>query len=218
MSFRSAVGGDENFVWCQGCSFGQLHESGASQPIIRCLNCGFRSCFVHSIPWHERLTCEEYDQMLQDPDGFKSALDKEDREYNVAKRHQNEEDERLAKELNHRDRQAEQDRQTQRHAQERRRARQEQETEAARKRSEQALALKREELKRKQREEKLSMAKVKSTTKQCPGCQWPIEKNEGCDHMTCKFPTSLQYLFVRWRFVLELLRKCQDISRIKVTD
>jgi len=186
MSFRSAVGGDNNFVWCTGCDFGQLHESGASQPIVRCLNCGFRSCFVHSIPWHERLTCEEYDQMLQDPEGFQSAIDKEDEAYDAARRLLDEEDERLARELSERDKRAEQDRQRKRHAEERRRARAEQEAEAARKKLEKERAKTRERLKRRQMEEQLSMAKVQSTTKQCPGCQWPIEKNEGCDHMTCK--------------------------------
>jgi hypothetical protein len=186
MSFRSAVGGDNNFVWCRGCDFGQLHESGASQPIIRCLNCGSRSCFVHSTPWHERLTCKEYDEMLRDPDGFQTTRDEENEANDAARRLQDEEDERLARELSHRDKRAEQDRQRQRHAEERKRARAEQEAEAARKKLEQERAKWKEELKRRQREEQLSMAKVQATTKQCPGCQWPIEKNKGCDHMTCK--------------------------------
>ncbi|CBF89173.1 Rcat domain-containing protein [Aspergillus nidulans FGSC A4] len=43
-----------------------------------------------------------------------------------------------------------------------------------------------EMLKRRMREVELSMKKVEETTKRCPGCQWPIEKNDGCDHMTCK--------------------------------
>lgn len=41
-------------------------------------------------------------------------------------------------------------------------------------------------LKKRMREVELSMKMVEETTKRCPGCQWPIEKNEGCDHMTCK--------------------------------
>lgn len=40
---------------------------------------------------------------------------------------------------------------------------------------------------RSRREEELaSIAKIKATTKLCPGCSWPIEKNSGCDHMKCK--------------------------------
>ncbi|KFY84070.1 hypothetical protein V500_09649 [Pseudogymnoascus sp. VKM F-4518 (FW-2643)] len=34
MTLRRAIGGVNNFVWCQGCNFGQLHEGGASLPII----------------------------------------------------------------------------------------------------------------------------------------------------------------------------------------
>jgi hypothetical protein len=37
---------------------------------------------------------------------------------------------------------------------------------------------------KKQREGYLSLERVRATTKKCPGCQWQIEKNKGCDHMT----------------------------------
>ncbi|KAL4872867.1 hypothetical protein BDV12DRAFT_161648 [Aspergillus spectabilis] len=50
-------------------------------------------------------------------------------------------------------------------------------------------------LKRRMREVELSMKKVEETTKRCPGCEWPIEKNEGCDHMTCKLPFRLLVLY-----------------------
>jgi hypothetical protein len=44
----------------------------------------------------------------------------------------------------------------------------------------------REQMKKRQKEDAASIAKVNATTKRCPGCQWPIEKNDGCSHMTCK--------------------------------
>ncbi|KAF4626044.1 hypothetical protein G7Y89_g12120 [Cudoniella acicularis] len=185
MSVRSAVSSDNNFVWCQKCDFGQLHASGASQPIVRCLNCGFASCYTHNTPWHTRLTCEEYDQMLEDPDGFQTERDKENEANDVARRQQEEEDERLARELNQRDKMVEEDRQRQRLAEERRRAKEQQRAEAARKKQELEQAKRREEIKRRQREEKASRDVVQATTKPCPGCQWAIEKNDGCDHMTC---------------------------------
>ena len=45
---------------CPGCTFGQLHDSGGKAPLARCPDCGFRTCYVHSIPWHEGQTCSEY--------------------------------------------------------------------------------------------------------------------------------------------------------------
>ncbi|KAF2876945.1 hypothetical protein BDV95DRAFT_465034, partial [Massariosphaeria phaeospora] len=39
---------------------------------------------------------------------------------------------------------------------------------------------------RKKAEEEASKKLIKETAKKCPGCKWNIEKNTGCDHMTCK--------------------------------
>jgi hypothetical protein len=225
MSFRSAVSADPNFVWCQKCDFGQLHSSGESQPIIRCLNCNFRSCFKHAVEWHERLTCDEYDEYLADPDGFQSAVDKDDEAAELLRAKQEENESLVLRLGEERERRAEENRQRQVHVTQLQRAKVEQAAEAAeteRNRREQeaaeAMARKireveaarelekrnekqmsmlerfrkaqadRELVKRRQKEEKMSLEKVEATTKQCPGCQWPIEKNEGCSHMTCKNP------------------------------
>lgn len=194
MSFRAAVGSDENFVWCRSCSFGQLHDSGATQPIVRCLNCGARSCFTHQgIPWHERLTCEEYDAMVADPDGFQSQRDREDEEAARERERQLEDDERLAREMDSRDRAREVERQEAAHAEARRKQEEEQRVEkerkikeAERKKVEKEKAEKLREIKRKKAEEDATLETIEKTTKKCPKCTWPIEKNEGCDHMTCK--------------------------------
>lgn len=186
MSFRNAVGDDDNFVWCQRCDFGQLHENGAQKPIICCLKCGFRSCFVHSMPWHEHLTCEEYDKMLKNPDEFPQGIDGCVEPDNT-KTLRVEEDEAHAMESRQHELQLEQERQEQRHAEKKGIAKAEQEAEAEKKKSEQGRAKWRGELKKRQKEEQLSMATIQSTTKSCPGCQWPIEKNNGCAHMTCKY-------------------------------
>jgi len=144
------------------------------------------------------MTCEEYDQMLNDPDGFKSAIERDDEAAALAQKQQQEADERMARELEQQDRQAEEGRQRAAHEEELRKARAAQEAEAERKRErkrkekeEQEKAKKREEIKRKKEQEALSLKLVNSTTKRCPGCQWPIEKNEGCSHMTCKYHKRL---------------------------
>ncbi|KAL3472320.1 hypothetical protein BJX99DRAFT_7716 [Aspergillus californicus] len=55
---------DAEFVMCISphCGYGQLHAGGLADPIVVCAACGMRTCFVHKrIPWHEGLTCAEYD-------------------------------------------------------------------------------------------------------------------------------------------------------------
>ena len=190
MSFRNAIGKDENFVWCQNCDFGQLHTGGNEQPIVRCMKCRFRSCFRHVIPWHDRLTCQEYDEMVNDPDGFKSAIERDDEAAALVLKQQHEADERLARELEAQDRQEEEDRQRAAHEEELRIAREAQKAEAERRlleKEERERAKKREEIKLRKQQEQLSLKTVQSTTKNCPGCRWPIEKNHGCSHMTCKY-------------------------------
>lgn len=52
----------QNFVWCKNakCSFGQIHEGGASCPAVKCNECSEESCFIHGVPWHYGLTCSQY--------------------------------------------------------------------------------------------------------------------------------------------------------------
>jgi len=42
-------------------------------------------------------------------------------------------------------------------------------------------------------QEEASLQAIGKLTKKCPGpgCTWNIEKNDGCDHMTCKFRVAL---------------------------
>ncbi|KAG9236641.1 hypothetical protein BJ875DRAFT_350598, partial [Amylocarpus encephaloides] len=55
---------DPNFATCLGpdCLSGQIHELGASEPILTCQVCNFKACFVHKMPWHSNQTCTEYDE------------------------------------------------------------------------------------------------------------------------------------------------------------
>lgn len=45
-----------------GCSDGQIYVQQLGPPIVECNSCGFRTCFHHQIPWHEDVTCEEFDR------------------------------------------------------------------------------------------------------------------------------------------------------------
>ncbi|CAF0991954.1 unnamed protein product [Rotaria sordida] len=50
------------FVWCShGCGSGQLNEGATMNNTIECVNCHKLTCFTHKCPWHDGMTCEEYD-------------------------------------------------------------------------------------------------------------------------------------------------------------
>lgn len=58
---------DAEFVRCvrKDCGYGQLHAGGLEDPIVVCGSCGTRTCFIHrDTIWHEGLTCEEYDRLV----------------------------------------------------------------------------------------------------------------------------------------------------------
>ncbi|GIC88832.1 BRcat and Rcat domain-containing protein [Aspergillus udagawae] len=58
---------DAEFVPCvrKDCGYGQLHAGGLEDPIVVCGSCGTRTCFIHrDTVWHEGLSCEEYDRLL----------------------------------------------------------------------------------------------------------------------------------------------------------
>lgn len=66
--------GEENFRWCS-CGSGQLHDSGSFQPIMTCLHCNARRCFRHNEAWHQGMSCEEYDRLIENPENFRSKLE-----------------------------------------------------------------------------------------------------------------------------------------------
>ncbi|CAF1492476.1 unnamed protein product, partial [Rotaria magnacalcarata] len=50
------------FVWCaHGCGSGQLNEGATMNNTIQCVNCHKLTCFTHKCPWHDGMTCDEYD-------------------------------------------------------------------------------------------------------------------------------------------------------------
>lgn len=55
-----------NFTFCLSpkCESGQIH-TGPDHPLMTCTTCGFKTCFIHKLPWHEDLTCAEFDLFNQ---------------------------------------------------------------------------------------------------------------------------------------------------------
>jgi hypothetical protein len=53
------------FIWCaHGCGSGQLNEGATMNKTVQCVNCHRLTCFTHKCPWHDGMTCEEYDMSL----------------------------------------------------------------------------------------------------------------------------------------------------------
>ncbi|EEY19611.1 conserved hypothetical protein [Verticillium alfalfae VaMs.102] len=194
----------DNFIWCAGgCGSGQIHETGAEQPIVICLHCSGRSCFTHEVAWHDGLTCEEFDSLLADPENFRSRIEVENAavdEEEARRRAQDAVDHALAGRLAA-DQEAEE------------RARVERDKQARRKAAEAAEKARKTAARRK-REDEQSMATMNRTTKKCPGCSWAIEKNSGCSHMTCTYTLPLGGPIVPTRGLDALRLRCGAYLRL----
>jgi hypothetical protein len=166
LALRAAMAEAENFFWCtSGCGSGQIHDTGRKYPIVICLHCNHRSCFHHNVTWHQGLACEEYDQLLADPDNFRSKLEIDNEAWAVSQREQLEADRAMAQGLLEEER--------------RNREMRERRDREERERTQKAVELARQIAARRKAEEDLSRETVGKTTKPCPGCGWAIEKNEG---------------------------------------
>jgi len=51
-----------------GCGDGQIHDGGAENPLVICKSCRFKTCFTHNIPFHEGMTCTQYDVHVRQRD------------------------------------------------------------------------------------------------------------------------------------------------------
>jgi hypothetical protein len=155
-----------SFIWCtSGCGSGQIHSSGQEQPIVTCLHCSHRSCFQHRVPWHENLTCEEFDQLRADPENFRSQIEIDNEKWETQRQMLEDADRAMAQGLQDEE-QAEAKLKEDKERREREQARK-------------ALMLQKVILARQKKEEDESRATVIRTTKPCPGCGWAIEKNDG---------------------------------------
>ncbi|KAK5652952.1 hypothetical protein OQA88_9431 [Cercophora sp. LCS_1] len=172
-----------------GCSSAQIHDAtDGAAPIVTCIGCRRKYCFRHCVPWHDTMSCDEYDRFLADPENFRSTFELE----NERVEQEREAQERLRQEMEAADRRLAQslvEEQARAEAEAQARREEAARAEAARRRAEERAAQQRaeaaeraraaEDAKRKARENAASEDTVKRTTKNCPGCGGPIEKNQG---------------------------------------
>jgi hypothetical protein len=155
---------------------------------VTCVKCRRRFCFRHRVEWHETITCAEYDRFQANPQGFRSQFELEneraERERAAEakrRREQEDSDQRLAQSLLAEDQREAARRQAERERQVRvQRERQEQALrEAERQEAEEARRRMLQEAERKRTQELANLQTISRTTKNCPSCKWPIEKNQG---------------------------------------
>jgi len=166
LALRAVMSEAPNFRWCpSACGSGQIHMSGSDQPIVTCLHCGQRSCFVHEVAWHENMSCCEYDKLQADPENFQSQFELDNDEWERIRQQQEDADRVVAQGILAAD-EAEMRRKDEQERKEREQARK-------------AAELARQVAARQKKEEEKSQATIKNTTKPCPSCGWAIEKNKG---------------------------------------
>ncbi|KAN0112544.1 hypothetical protein V8E51_005495 [Hyaloscypha variabilis] len=64
---RHAMQANPNFVWCLSgrCEWGGVHDPKSER--FTCPACNFQTCFKHQVPWHEGITCRQYDGLDEPP-------------------------------------------------------------------------------------------------------------------------------------------------------
>lgn len=213
LTMKDVVCSDPNFRWCTKCISGQVHSDGAESPLIVCDSCRALSCFTHQTPWHEGMTCVEFDNpesiegVSKSPNapkswGLRSSIvefcdwNREIVVGGVKRKETDQEknDRKLAMRL-FKEQEADERKRLQRIEQEEasRQAQAERRDEERRAREAQVQIERQRQVReaqqvraRQQIEESASSNLVEKNTKTCPGkCGWRIEKNDGCDHMTC---------------------------------
>lgn len=235
LTMRDGIASEPNFRWCTAseCNSGQVHSEGAESPLIICNYCRKLSCFTHQAPWHEGMTCMEFDdpESAQGPSeelnptgsgGLLSSLaemcgrkrevvvggvkrretDQEKKDRKLAMRLFQEQEvaekkrlQKIEQENRKREETEELERQEResriREAQEERERQENERQHQREERERQAREAKQNRAKR-QQEDLASTTLLQENTKACPGnCGWRIEKNDGCDHMTCWSPQAL---------------------------
>lgn len=179
LSFRSALSGVDNFVWCSsGCGSGQVHDGGVDSPIVICIMCNRRTCFAHRVAWHENLACDEYDALQADPTNFRSRfeLENEAAEEEGRRRREQEDADRVYAQSLAEDEQLRAEDVARQEKVAREAKEKEERLREERRRAQEAM---RAVVARKKREEEKSNRTLARTTKPCPGCGWAIEKNLG---------------------------------------
>ena len=217
MTLQIGMQAEPNFRWCPapGCEVGQVHDGGDEDPLIKCVGCHAKSCFRHRAPWHDGKTCLEVDNedqpttetdslSLRSPSRF-SLRHWRSRSHLIEvggvrrpETKQETKDRKLAARL-HKEDEKERRKQERRNAEEQREAEAQRQAEARARQAEvQRKNAEAEEMaRRKRQEEKATAATVHAVTKACPGqgCGWRIQKNEGCDHMTCEYFVVTRKIF-----------------------
>ncbi|KAB8303626.1 hypothetical protein EYC80_005022 [Monilinia laxa] len=157
LALQAKVSAASDFVWCLKCSPGQFHQRGTLNPIVRCQSCNQKSCLSHQVVWHEGLTCEEFSRQVTIEQHTASTRESTLFRLFLGKRRPRLEASRLQGD--------------------------------SRVDTEITIlvgkAAEEVEAKKAGVDEEASLNTIRQTTKTCPGCSWPIEKNEGCDHMKC---------------------------------
>ncbi|CAF1399575.1 unnamed protein product [Rotaria sordida] len=54
----------KKFIRCaHGCGSGEIHS--VSNPKVVCIKYRKMTCFIHKIPWHDGITCEDYERLAR---------------------------------------------------------------------------------------------------------------------------------------------------------